>query len=367
MKTVDVLRLGFHNINKNKMKTVLTSLIVFILSLLVMIIFYIGLSFKNNIEKIHKKYIELNENISISISGVIGDNIEDIISYSNGKVDYLYSSNYYGIYFDFKSEDIPFEISSGRLVENDYEVIVHESSEKELGDYIILNNENYKVVGIYSSEDFSNVIFDINYVYKRANITNINMVYEYNNKTFDKDINRLNKLVNKLHKIVPNSTISSYELDVYNKGIKHSFLVVGISFIIASIVFIITVGILSNSISILLDQFKDTNAIIKMMGGKKRTLFFISYVCVFVSIISGIIFAGIIQFAISPAFKFLKNIFNNVISDEVKNVVKSSYKYDTSSNIFVPLIVLVFYIIYSIIYLIILNKKIYNKNYYFKK
>ena len=58
MKLFDRYKISLHNIKNNKSRSILTTIIVYIISLLIMVILCVGLSFSSNTENIIEKYYQ---------------------------------------------------------------------------------------------------------------------------------------------------------------------------------------------------------------------------------------------------------------------------------------------------------------------
>lgn len=61
MKLFDRYKISLHNIKNNKSRSILTTLIVYVISLLIMVILCIGLSFSSNMTDVTKKYYEISD------------------------------------------------------------------------------------------------------------------------------------------------------------------------------------------------------------------------------------------------------------------------------------------------------------------
>ena len=61
MKLLDRYKISLHNIKNNKSRSILTTAIVYIISLLIMVILCIGISFSSNTSNIIKKYYQTSD------------------------------------------------------------------------------------------------------------------------------------------------------------------------------------------------------------------------------------------------------------------------------------------------------------------
>lgn len=113
MKLFDRYKISLHNIKNNKSRSILTTTIVYIISLLIMVILCVGLSFASNTENIIKEYYQsdsepvkveynnygwnedsegvLNKEVYQNIVPVLEEN-EEIIGYSKYDTDYYDST-----------------------------------------------------------------------------------------------------------------------------------------------------------------------------------------------------------------------------------------------------------------------------------
>ena len=112
MKLLDRYKISLHNIKNNKSRSILTTIIVYIISLLIMVILCVGISFSSNTENIIKKYYQeslepvqisynnygygedstgiLNNEVYQKVVPILEEN-EDVIGYS--KYTYGYGGN----------------------------------------------------------------------------------------------------------------------------------------------------------------------------------------------------------------------------------------------------------------------------------
>lgn len=109
MKSLDRYKIALHNIKNNKSRSILTTIIVYIISLLIMVILCVGLSFSSNTENIIKTYYQsatepvkveysnygwnqesegiLNNEVYQNVVPILDQN-EEIISYAKYGVDF---------------------------------------------------------------------------------------------------------------------------------------------------------------------------------------------------------------------------------------------------------------------------------------
>lgn len=113
MKLLDKYKLSLHNIKNNKSRSILTTVIVYIISLLIMIILCVGISFSINTSNIIKTYYQtsnepvkiqyynygsegnvLDSNVYLSLSSVLEKN-KEMISYTSYSENSGYSNDLY--------------------------------------------------------------------------------------------------------------------------------------------------------------------------------------------------------------------------------------------------------------------------------
>ena len=61
MKLFDRYKISLHNIKNNKSRSILTTMIVYVISLLIMVILCVGLSFSTNMKDVTRKYYEVSD------------------------------------------------------------------------------------------------------------------------------------------------------------------------------------------------------------------------------------------------------------------------------------------------------------------
>lgn len=243
MKLLDRYKISLHNIKNNKSRSILTTVIVYIISLLIMAILCIAISFSSNMTSVIKEYYEkADEPISINYNlygkspdgkifdKSIYDSVSNIVSNHSEIVSYARYSNSYGdndIIIDYRFGLNEFyEIIEGSNVTgqdvnknnvlvsasfaNDYYIangvklnpgdtiqytFTYEIPEEEYRTFSKNKELELKVKGIFKSKDVeqesyqpilsanSKIIMDIGYLFNEIQDMNVNSASYYYNTT----------------------------------------------------------------------------------------------------------------------------------------------------------------------------------------
>jgi len=366
MKANDLVKLSFYNFSNNKRRWTLTAFTIMVLSIIMMVILFIGISASNNIKKAKNVYVK-NEEISIKIDNV--DSWHGIIKlYENKNIEkatYYYSKSKDVFLIDFgASNKNYFGISDFSLSKDSNDILLgfELMDYYSVGDTYSLNGYDYVIKGFLSEDSDYSYVIDFSYNYDKYDIDSFTIGYIYSNGD---DIDECMKAMSNLSKLAiknyGTSNVSMDKIIAYNTLSNYSNIIISICALIAIISLLSTIGILYNSISIYIDQNKRALTIFKTYGMSKKDMFMYNYFGVlFCNLISTII-GTIIMALAAPLFKRLGNNFMLIFDDGNYSSIKSQFVYDSSFIWYIPFISFIAYAV--ALYVIVINKtkRLYSK------
>lgn len=367
MKANDLVKLSFYNFLNNKRRWTLTAFTIMVLSIIMMVILFIGISASNNIKKAKNVYVK-NEEISIKIDNV--DTLHGIIKLYNNKsikkATYYYSKSKDVFLIDFgASNKNYFGISDFSLNKDSNDILLcfELMDYYSVGDTYSLNGYDYVIKGFLNEDSDYSYVIDFSYNYDKYDIDSFSIGYIYSNGD---NINDCMKAMSNLSKLAIKNygtrNVSMDKIIAYNTLSNYSNIIISICALIAIISLLSTIGILYNSISIYIDQNKRALTIFKTYGISKKDMFMYNYFGVlFCNLISTIIGTIIIALA-TPLFKRLGNNFMLIFDDGNYSSIKSHFVYDSSFIWYIPFISFIAYAV--ALYVIVINK---TKRFYSKE
>lgn len=259
MRFIDRYKISLHNIKNNKSRSILTTVIVFVISILVMAIMCFAISFSSNNNKILREYYQSDKSqISINYSGYSEsggfgyDNIQSLETTLNKYPEYINDVNYQLIYYykngeyynyqqlfyNFKISDYnypkTYKIVQGRNIiksdSNTNKVLV---SEDYVDSYYRVNNVllvpgsqfiYHQEYPIYIQSTSTNIIYDIPFeivgIYENEENINDNYYYYGSDSNIVCDINYLcnnfDKTNTKISSVVINTFTSQTNFEFNN-------------------------------------------------------------------------------------------------------------------------------------------------------
>ncbi len=407
MKPIDRYKLSLHNIKNNRSRSILTTTIVFIISLLMIFILSIAISFSNNYNKIVTQYYqETDEEISICYFNYDQDNIYnfDYNNYQNVKqvindneeviFNSLYTTNKYvslnlqnhrfsnvykyeiieGRDTTYEDENTNKVLVSANFVQQYYEenkiLLKPSSTFRYTFDEYISEDGYYKtyelifeVVGIYKDNMVSNgyydyaIYADIEYFLSKVEGSYIDSMVFYHqvtNTNFNKVEFRenLQNIVDGLNDFIPkrkgNDTVYCYVLNEIKLAELTSAIIIILAIFLCLVLILLSIGSLSNTIMISVDKNKRFIGLLKALGLNEKDLKSTIKMESITTIVMGVLLSFL---ALYLAKEQISGINTMIIS-----TICSSYLTDIDYEIiyilpiYVPVIVLVFFIAFTLLF-----------------
>lgn len=337
MKLKDKSRLSWHNIKQNKSRSIITLIIVYIIGLMVMGILAIAISFVGNMNAIQKEKLE-SQTIIITHSNAEYISLDEYNLLKNVFNEYQkYISNIKyapgGLtVFDFNyftEDETEIEIIEGEKPSsinsntNNIYLNLNNNQDYHIGDEYILEygDENYTflVAGFYENKEiYINYPCFVDITYYVNNIKLIrgfSLSYDYQEGVnVNKCIRDLNKLKNEISSILPdeqlvrdnllfNTITYAFELDEFFTAYVMNYVIIGIALILGVILVLMSIGSISNTLTISIDKNKKFFGLLKALGLKNRDVLWIVLYEGFFIIFLGSIFAFVSLLCFSEIMK----------------------------------------------------------------
>ena len=406
MKYFDRYKLSLHNINNNKSRSILTTIIVYIISLLLTVILSVGISFSLNTNNIIKKYYsEATEFVGVSYfrgeySTIINNSnyscVYDVILKHDSSISYsLHNANLFDnnlVLVDhgyFPSNFV--EIIEGRAPvfsdANTNKVLVSAEYAREYydltGEKLDLNDTiNYsirvdldgdfkfietqlEVIGIYKTKNveislFSNediIIMDIQYLLSLdSDLYAHDLQYYYDvtkvgfniNEFSDNLLNLVADLRDSLGEGYMDSSIySSAENDIFVSKVL-IFIVIVLSLVFSLILILLSIGSLANTIMISVDKNKKFIGLLKALGLNEKDLKSVIKMESITTICLGVILAFVTIVVAKPILTGVNDMLVTAIFNEY--LIDIDYEIIFNIPIYVPAIVMAFFIVFTLIF-----------------
>lgn len=406
MKYFDRYKLSLHNINNNKSRSILTTIIVYIISLLLTVILSVGISFSLNTNNIIKKYYsEATEFVVVSYfsgeySTIINNSnysgVYDVILKHDSSISYsLHNANLFDnnlVLVDhgyFPSNFV--EITEGRAPvfsdANTNKVLVSAEYAREYydltGEKLDLNDTiNYsirvdldgdfkfietqlEVIGIYKTKNveispFSNediIIMDIQYLLSLdRDLYAHDLHYYYDvtkvgfniNEFSDNLLNLVADLRDSLGEGYMDSSIySSAENDIFVSKVL-IFIVIVLSLVFSLILILLSIGSLANTIMISVDKNKKFIGLLKALGLNEKDLKSVIKMESITTICLGVILAFVTIVVAKPILTGVNDMLVTAIFSEY--LIDIDYEIIFNIPIYVPAIVMAFFIVFTLIF-----------------
>ena len=406
MKYFDRYKLSLHNINNNKSRSILTTIIVYIISLLLTVILSVGISFSLNTNNIIKKYYsEATEFVGVSYlrgeySTIINNSnyscVYDVILKHDSSISYsLHNANLFDnnlVLVDhgyFPSNFV--EIIEGRAPvfsdANTNKVLVSAEYAREYydltGEKLDLNDTiNYsirvdldgdfkfietqlEVIGIYKTKNveislFSNediIIMDIQYLLSLdSDLYAHDLQYYYDvtkvgfniNEFSDNLLNLVADLRDSLGEGYMDSSIySSAENDIFVSKVL-IFIVIVLSLLFSLILILLSIGSLVNTIMISVDKNKKFIGLLKALGLNEKDLKSVIKMESITTICLGVILAFVTIVVAKPILTGVNDMLVTAIFNEY--LIDIDYDIIFNIPIYVPAIVIAFFIVFTLIF-----------------
>ena len=406
MKYFDRYKLSLHNINNNKLRFILTTIIVYIISLLLTVILSVGISFSLNTNNIIKKYYsEATEYVVVSYfsgeySTIINNSnysgVYDVILKHDSSISYslhnanLFDSNLVLVDHGYFPSNFV-EITEGRVPvfsdANTNKVLVSAEYAREYydltGEKLDLNDTiNYsirvdldgdfkfietqlEVSGIYKTKNveispFSyedSIIMDIQYLLSLdSDLYAHDLHYYYDvtkvgfniNEFSDNLLNLVADLRDSLGEGYMDSSIySSAENDIFVSKVL-IFIVIVLSLLFSLILILLSIGSLANTIMISVDKNKKFIGLLKALGLNEKDLKSVIKMESITTICLGVILAFVTIVVAKPILTGVNDMLVTAIFSEY--LIDIDYEIIFNIPIYVPAIVIAFFIVFTLIF-----------------
>lgn len=406
MKYFDRYKLSLHNINNNKLRFILTTIIVYIISLLLTVILSVGISFSLNTNNIIKKYYsEATEYVVVSYfsgeySTIINNSnysgVYDVILKHDSSISYslhnanLFDSNLVLVDHGYFPSNFV-EITEGRVPvfsdANTNKVLVSAEYAREYydltGEKLDLNDTiNYsirvdldgdfkfietqlEVIGIYKTKNveispFSyedSIIMDIQYLLSLdSDLYAHDLHYYYDvtkvgfniNEFSDNLLNLVADLRDSLGEGYMDSSIySSAENDIFVSKVL-IFIVIVLSLLFSLILILLSIGSLANTIMISVDKNKKFIGLLKALGLNEKDLKSVIKMESITTICLGVILAFVTIVVAKPILTGVNDMLVTAIFSEY--LIDIDYEIIFNIPIYVPAIVIAFFIVFTLIF-----------------
>ena len=368
MKIIDYFKIVFHSLVQNKLRTLLTIIVISLMSFSLMFLTYTMYYYNNFIDNTILKLNKDNCIYEVSFDPLCAPTRNFYDEYSK----LLGESNEFTAYRTSIGEAISFNKYSNCSAEF-YHVIEGEEPQNFSGMNVIYlpieSKEKYSIDSNYKIRDYEFVVkgytngaryFDIDYAVDEINPKIFTATTSFESKNL-KDIKNSIKISSKRTAWVEaNYNINVFSINTtFEKAVelfKNKNIITLISTISIILFAIILTSCISNSISILTDKNKDIYCLMKLIGSKNKNIIIINYIENFIVIINGVI--------VSFIFALLFNSFTQKIAYSLYEATLASIDLDMENIIiisknyyFIPLFVLLLILIIASVFVIRTCKK----------
>ncbi|MGM9970682.1 MAG: FtsX-like permease family protein [Anaeroplasma sp.] len=366
MRFNDKLKYAWHSIIKNKSRSFFTAFIIFFISTIVILLLSISTSFYKNEKYLlqsnfseEQLYINLSGSISSSnysdILNVLNDYSKNIKMVSSGRTSKKYTSFYY-----LSSSGIELYDINGSL--NDYTntasviVPINEKENNPLGNYINLDDMTYKVIGYSNSSQY---YFSLEYYLKTSKVNNLFISFYSNDSDVFLCLKMLKNISKELKNVISIKEIDSPFIEKYNNVVSLANWVLIVMVLISIIMLFVTIGCISNSIIISLDENKHFYAMIKSIGARSETLYHIILLEFFILIIISSLFSFLAVYIFSP---IIKNIVIGLTEVFLDGFYISKEAVIFSIPIYLPIISSILIACFIVVFCRIIIRQVINSN-----
>lgn len=405
MKFFDRYRLSLHNINNNRSRSILTTIIVYVISLLLTAIIAIGISFSSNLNEIMKAYYS-NCNTAVytaynnySNEDLLGsdkyDDVFDVVMEHEDAI--TYTTHQTSIQGDIIFQDHRFpitkqiELLEGRLptasdentnkvlVSADYanlyylnnNIVLKPGSKFEYSVYYYNydNGGNYvvefEVIGIFMLSDSNDnmlesnteVIADLQYILSTNDDIYVKQLhYYYDVSKIEFSINELRNRMISFEKDLKN-VVGERENTFYVFGDAASelqsmqlmsIIVIAIAFIFTLVLILLSIGSLANTIMISVDKNKKFIGLLKALGLNEKDLKSVIKMESITTICLGVILAFLTLVLASPILGGLNELLIDAMFSSY--IHETGYQITFTIPIYVPVIIMIFFITFTLIF-----------------
>lgn len=405
MKFFDRYRLSLHNINNNRSRSILTTIIVYVISLLLTAIIAIGISFSSNLTEIMKAYYS-NSNTAVytaynnySNENILGsdkyDDVFDVVMEHEDAITHTMHRTSVQGDITFQDHRFPItkqiELLEGRLPtasdENTNKVLVSANYANlyYLNNNIVLkpgskfeysvyyydydHGGNYvvelEVIGIFMLSDSKDnilesnteVIADLQYILSTNDDIHVEQLYYYYDVSkIEFSINELRNRMISFEKDLKN-VVGERENTFYVFGDAaselqsmqlFSIIVIALAFIFTLVLILLSIGSLANTIMISVDKNKKFIGLLKALGLNEKDLKSVIKMESITTICLGVILAFLTLVLASPILGGLNELLIDAMFSSY--IHETGYQITFAIPIYVPVIIMIFFIAFTLIF-----------------
>lgn len=355
MKTSDEIRFAIHNILNNKVRSITTCFIVFLLSFILMAILSIGFSINYNLDLINEQrckeidpsiYMEGSYNMLKSNEKYIDDLLENnselvksfsYISYDLMWIDYRFFNNQ----FTITNGQTPNENMSGLNY-----IYIYEGYQKNysLDDTYTFKNKNFIIKG-FIKEDYGVIIMDYKfYINNFDSLDKANLELSYSDISFNKYISKLEKLNENFSYIAKKTECNV--LKIISQIQLYKTIIISLVTVLTILVGIMTIGNISNTIMISIDKNYHFLQMLKMLGATNKNILSINIFECIITMIVGVFFSFILLLMLSFVISDISRFFVNEI---VNIVVMDDFVFHAKIPIYIPIIICLILTVFTLL------------------
>lgn len=405
MKFFDRYRLSLHNINNNRSRSILTTIIVYVISLLLTAIIAIGISFSSNLTEIMKAYYS-NSNTAVytaynnySNENILGsdkyDDVFDVVMEHEDAI--THTMHRTSVQGDITFQDHRFPITKQiELLEGRLPTASDENTNKVLvsanyANLYYLNNNivlkpgskfeysvyyydydhgcNYvvelEVIGIFMLSDSKDnilesnteVIADLQYILSTNDDIHVEQLYYYYDVSkIEFSISELRNRMISFEKDLKN-VVGERENTFYVFGDAaselqsmqlFSIIVIALAFIFTLVLILLSIGSLANTIMISVDKNKKFIGLLKALGLNEKDLKSVIKMESITTICLGVILAFLTLVLASPILGGLNELLIDAMFSSY--IHETGYQITFAIPIYVPVIIMIFFIAFTLIF-----------------
>lgn len=355
----DLISYSFKNIKNNKKRFIVTSISIFLLSLLLTIIISSSINLKNTLVGSYNNFlVENKENVifecDIQSEYRIGNGelleLKEIVNDSNIELE-IYS-DMYGVSL--------YDLSSKRYKDYNYTkyknwVYLNTSYEDEyaLGDSYYINDIELIVKDYIEDED---VVLDIEYYQVVIEELKTISIHYYHNESDNAQncIRSLNSIKSKINKVSDNYNFDSYILAEINKAKNISNILILISVFASICLILVSLSTIINCISISSENNQYLNGLKVLLGMKKNDLIFSVFFELFVMTLVSVFLSFIVYLIMNNFISNYIELFYNVIVDIALDLKPIGITVSKKIYVYIPFAI--FFSMYLITFIFLYRK-----------
>ena len=349
MKILDYFRYVKTIFINNKLRSIISFLISLILSYIICLLFIIGFNYYENSYNARINYLT-NNKIIVSVDSS-KNRIDEVVEFGRKFSSNTTSFTTFGIeLYDFEKE-FNYKLISGKLPESkSKDILVNSNTNYNVGDLYEYKDEKFQVCGIYESDYIDLIIGDILGHKDIVDATTISLSFYGENAV--KNVSNIKTLMSELDDASFKYSINNV-FDNYESIIRNANITLAIVVILTIVLFLSSIGFLSNSIRMSISESDKLFNILNLVGSKRKNIFFIIVLYMLIIVVTSIIISTIFAF-LTFNFINLKDMYDLIIPSQLRN---GNFEYEIKFLWYIPLIMIFVFALYVLIYANLLLKK----------